>query len=188
MSAVLVLVALLTLQCGMLFPGSLYTADGVAAGSASALVIVAKNGTDAPGCGSASSPCLTVGYAVLNASQPTDVISILPGIYLEQPINVSGPRNLTIQVRLASLVVILSTEYSSRLGSRCICGLTAMYGKCASVLELYRMRQPDTRWPPIHRLSRRSKLFHFIRPRALRGSDCVSPCHIGRLREQLCGE
>ena len=79
-------------------------ADGILA-SVSALVVVAKNGTDVPGCGSSANPCLTVGYAILNASQPTDVISIMPGIYVEQAISISGSRNLTLQVNSPSSAV-----------------------------------------------------------------------------------
>ena len=63
-------------------------------------VYVALNGTDIIGCGmSLSQPCRTLHFALVNQSQPIDIITLLPGDYNELTTTLTDERNITIKVR-----------------------------------------------------------------------------------------
>ena len=82
--------------------------DPDAVGPLHGLIIVGLNGTDGSGCGTSAQPCRTLRYAIFNASQPTDTISLLPGTYYDANITLAE-RNLTVSVSDFSLSLSLST-------------------------------------------------------------------------------
>ena len=107
--------------------------DPDAVGPLHGLIIVGLNGTDSSGCCTSAQPCRTLRYAIFNASQPTDTISLLPGTYYDANITLAE-RNLTVSVSDFSLSLSLSTTnlmLCRRIISQTLFSLTAA---CNTVL------------------------------------------------------